>query len=538
MTRSTFRQQILHFGRDEDGSIIVFSLILFLLMVMMGGMAVDIMRYEDTRVTLQQTLDRSTLAAAAMTQTLDPQDVVADYMDKADLGDQLDTVTVTESATYRSVLAKGKVDLNPFFMHIMGIHELPARAVSQAEQGTDNLEITLVLDVSGSMTGQKIADLRGSAAEFATTMLQNDPFGRVSIAIVPYNAQVNLGADLREKFQATHVHGVANIDCLELPDAAYDTPAIPRDLDLPMMAYADLYTGTNYVDAAVSPTDDSFADPYYGYSYCRPNQENIVRLPSRDLPTIVNRINALTAGGNTSITLGMKWGLTMLDPSMNGAYQEFIDDGLMDAGLSDRPYAYDDPKVQKVIILMTDGEHVPHDRITDAFKTGPSPIYLSPNGFYSVFKSTLPGPNNYYVPHLDTFQATPFNGGGPAVQQNWEDIWATLKVSYVAWQFNARAMSNTWGGQVTAFYDWYDAMTAEWKSRAQMDVMLQTTCSQARDNSVLVYGIAFQAPNAGQQQILNCATNPGYYFDAANGDLLRGAFRQIATNLTQLRLTQ
>ena len=131
MARFAFQKQFGRFARDEDGSIIVFALILFVLMVMLGGMAVDIMRYEDTRVTLQQTLDRSTLAAASMSQTLDAEDVVADYMSKAGLGDQLDNVIVTRSETQSSVMARGKVDLNPYFMHMMGIHELPARAIAQ-----------------------------------------------------------------------------------------------------------------------------------------------------------------------------------------------------------------------------------------------------------------------------------------------------------------------------------------------------------------------------------------------------------------------
>ncbi len=537
MKKSTFLRRAAGFRSDEVGGMTIFVLIIFLLMIMMGGMAVDLMRYEDTRVTLQQTLDRSVLAAAALNQDLVPEVVVADYFEKAGLASQLDRVTVTQSDTSRSVKAKGRVDLNPFFMHIMGIHELPARAVSTAEQGVDNLEISLVLDVSGSMSGNKLVRLKAAAAEFVTTMLQNDPFGRVSISVVPYNAQVNLGAPLRQKFQAVNIHGVLNVDCLELPDASYLTPGVPRNLDLPMMAYADLYSGTNYTDAAVSPTGGS-ATPSFGNSFCRPNQENIVRLPSQDLTTIVAQINAMTAGGNTSITLGMKWGMTLLDPTMRTAYVDFGNTGVMSPDLSDRPYAYNDSGVQKVVILMTDGEHVPHNRITDPYKTGPSPIYRATDGKYSVYKPTLPGPNKYYVPHTDSFQSTPYSGGGAAVQQNWQQIWATLRVTYVAWQFNGRAMANDSNGQVAAFNDWYYTMVTSWKSRSQMDAMLQTTCGQARANDVLVFGIAFQAPTAGQTQILNCSTNPGYYFDADDGDALQSAFRQIATNLTQLRLTQ
>ena len=218
MKKSAFLRRAAGFRPDEAGGMTIFALIMFLLMIMMGGMAVDLMRYEDTRVTLQQTLDRAVLAAAALIQELTPETVVADYFEKAGLASQLDRVTVTQSETSRPVKAKGRANLNPFCMHIIGIHELPARTVSNAEQSVDNLEISLVLDVSGSMGGDKLVRLKAAAAEFVTTMLQNDPFGRVSISVVPYNAQVSLGAPLRQKFQAVNIHGVLNVNCLELPD--------------------------------------------------------------------------------------------------------------------------------------------------------------------------------------------------------------------------------------------------------------------------------------------------------------------------------
>src|SRR5215204_2390536 len=51
------------FGRNEDGTLVIFALMMSLLMIMMGGIAVDVMRYETRRTSLQNTLDRSTLAA-------------------------------------------------------------------------------------------------------------------------------------------------------------------------------------------------------------------------------------------------------------------------------------------------------------------------------------------------------------------------------------------------------------------------------------------------------------------------------------------
>ena len=66
------------FTKDEGGAVMVFALVLFILMVMMGGLADDLMRYETTRTALQNTLDRSTLAAASLSQTLKPKAVVRD----------------------------------------------------------------------------------------------------------------------------------------------------------------------------------------------------------------------------------------------------------------------------------------------------------------------------------------------------------------------------------------------------------------------------------------------------------------------------
>jgi hypothetical protein len=54
---------------------------------------------------------------------------------------------------------------------------------------------------------------------------------------------------------------------------------------------------------------------------------------------------------------------------------------------------------------------------------------------------------------------------------------------------------------------------------------------------VIVYGIAFEAPTNGQAAISNCATSPAHYFNAS-GLQISTAFRSIASNISQLRLTQ
>ena len=53
---SAFRSALSRFRKEEDGALIIFALMLFCLMIMIGGMAVDFMRYEWRRTALQNTL--------------------------------------------------------------------------------------------------------------------------------------------------------------------------------------------------------------------------------------------------------------------------------------------------------------------------------------------------------------------------------------------------------------------------------------------------------------------------------------------------
>ena len=59
------------FRREEDGSLIVFSLFIFVAMLMFGGIAVDLMIYENERTHIQNSTDRAVLAAANLNQTVD-----------------------------------------------------------------------------------------------------------------------------------------------------------------------------------------------------------------------------------------------------------------------------------------------------------------------------------------------------------------------------------------------------------------------------------------------------------------------------------
>jgi hypothetical protein len=195
------------------------------------------------------------------------------------------------------------------------------------------------------------------------------------------------------------------------------------------------------------------------------------------------------------------------------------------------------------VILMTDGEHVSHTRIVDSYKTGPSNIYRSDNdGNYSVqFTSGRPviaGTNQFYVPHLNTWQATAWtNGSGLAVRQDWRDIWKDLKATYVAWQFNARALGTSNNSRNSAYSTALNSMRSTYATVATMDDTLDKTCDLVKAQGVIVYGVAVDAPDSGQQVISSCATSPVHYFQATP-EGMQSTFATIASNITMLKLTQ
>ncbi len=538
------RAVLKRFWAAQDGSLTILALALFLLMVMMGGLAVDLMRYEQTRTTLQNTLDRATLASASLTQTLDPESVVSDYFTKAGMDKYLKSVTVSEGMNFRNVTADAAAATDPYFLHLIGQTKMDAAGHSMAEQRVTNVEIMLVLDVSGSMaSNSKLTNLKNAANEFVDTVLSSDSDHKISIGLVPFNGQVNIGPDLRAKYTGlTDDPGVTNVQCVDMPSTVYNQTALPTNTVMSMTAHADTYSGTNQTNSWVSYTDTNYAIGYNasynaGNVWCPPIAGNIIRLPSETISTLQNQINGLTAVGATSINAGLKWGLALMDPSAATMYSQLIASGKMAGELTGRPFSFTDPEAMKVIVLMTDGEHFAEERVNSAYKSGLSDIYKSNNdGNYSIYHASLA---KYWVPHLGSFQTVPWTNSsktGTYTQQTWPQVWGAMRLSYVAWQFYARALGSTSSARNIEYANRMAAFRTQ-TATTSMDSQLQQICGLAKNQGVIVYGIAFEAPTNGQTQIRNCSTSAAHYFNAS-GLQIRTAFRAIASNISQLRLTQ
>ena len=80
-----FFDRVKRFSKDEAGGMLVLMLVVFFGITIFGGLAVDLANHERTRTTFQTHLDNAVLAAASLSQNLDPEEVVRSYLTSAGL---------------------------------------------------------------------------------------------------------------------------------------------------------------------------------------------------------------------------------------------------------------------------------------------------------------------------------------------------------------------------------------------------------------------------------------------------------------------
>ena len=231
------------FRRSEGGGITIFSLFIFLVMLLLSGMAVDLMRLETNRSRVQNAIDGAVLAAANLDQSGDCETLVRDFFDKSGLEDSRlsvrcnDTTIGAGELVGRQVAANYDLQVDTFFMSLLGIEELRTVSVGAAAEGRQAIEISLVLDISLSMRGDKITNLKSAVEGFLQQVLnvtcnsngedcvQAIESEDITINIVPYGGHVNPGPELFALMGGNRWHAWSS--CKEVPPSDFDDADLP-----------------------------------------------------------------------------------------------------------------------------------------------------------------------------------------------------------------------------------------------------------------------------------------------------------------------
>ncbi|MCA0906154.1 pilus assembly protein TadG-related protein [Ruegeria marisrubri] len=543
------------FARKEDGTFTIFTLLILILMLAITGMAMDLMTYERDRASLQSTLDRAVLAAADLDQKLPPKDVVDAYMEKAGLGHLEKTVTVTEGFGSRKVAATANAVVPTRFMRFGKVTELNMKAASTAIESIGSVEISLVLDMSGSMRWSsatagksKIDVLKTAAKGFVTKMLEESGETKISMSIVPYATQVNAGQDILGKFtNVTSEHNYSH--CVNFSSGQFGSATLDPTAFYQRTGHFDPW---RYTQATVNGRTTDGEPPAYFVCPVRTGSE--ITAVTDNVQYLHNRIDALTASGNTSIDVGMKWGVGILDPSFQPVINALATENKVPAKFANRPESYDSD-VLKVVIVMTDGQNTTQYMLDPSARSGQTDVWFNPEferedgskGEYSVRYYHDPQGNNpdrwVWMQHTKekgsyVTAEHPF-GNPPNENPANEEVGTATRLSYPE-LFNRTSL---WWNAKKNFYwqsnhenTWYYGLRKSVGSSTK-NARTASICGAAKDKGVIIYGIAFEAPTSGLNTIKSCASSDSHVHNVAGLDLDK-AFTAIASSIRKLRLTQ
>ncbi len=374
-------QHLRRFGKDESGVMTIFAVMMFLMMLLVGGIGVDLMHSEMERTKLQATVDRAVLAAADLDQTLDPSAVVNDYFAKANMSSYLQNVSVQQGINFRTVTATASTDTKTQFMHLMGVDTITSPAVGTAEERIPKVEVSLVLDISGSMRwNSKLQNMKTASKKFLSILLRPETAGQVSVSVIPYAEHVNIGPDIFKalpKVDAKHNYS----HCAEFPDASFSTTTFDTD-----HLYAQMQHFQWYEDSENKVNNPS----------CPQRKYERVHAISDDLTYMNWMIDRFQARTQTSIFLGMKWATSLLDPSFQPVNQDIKRTGDYGTDFTARPAPYTDNDTLKTIVVMTDGQNTQSYRLSDwAYSTSSKVVHWKNNNLWNYLNKNV-HPSQHY----------------------------------------------------------------------------------------------------------------------------------------------
>ncbi len=328
--------------KNEAGSVsVVFGASTLLLVYLVGG-AVDLGRAYVAREKVQTAIDTAVLAAARVWQTEDDLELAKEkglihFLANAPAG------LNTRPGTFVTDEAKNTITLSAVasspapFLAVLGKSEIEIAIQAQAQlsrgvSANRNLEIAMMLDITGSMAGNKLTALKQAAKDLVSIAIWDDQSQFTSrIALVPFAEAVRPGPYLdlvrgnrpsTNRFQDNNGY----FQTFKI------TPCV-----------SDRKGDEGLTDAA--PIGNDKVGPVYTRTgNCAPSSEIV---PLTNQKSLLNaQIDAFTAGGHTAGQIGTQWAWYMLSPEWNGIWPAASQAG---------PYGRTD--TLKIAILMTDGEY-------------------------------------------------------------------------------------------------------------------------------------------------------------------------------------
>lgn len=373
------------FREEKSGSTAIMFALLIAPVMILTGMAVDFSRMLTVKSRMQTALDAAALAGSRAAQTTSTnvtivaQSAASTYYNAIPMpfvaSKTLSNVSTDSTQTNFSWTATSWVKTP--FLSMAGMlnskssdsaapsgcsngwwtcQKVVATASTTIAAGGNNtgysIETSFMLDITGSMAGTKISDLKSAANDAVDILIWSDQTKYTSrVAITPF------AQDVRLPSAAT----------FQLATGAAPVNASKYYNGYPFRQYNTQYCvaerpGTNkYTDAA--PGSGNYvmsAWLYTGWgSTCDVPSSAVATPLTADKTALHNLINSLQPSGGTAGHLGTAWAWYMLSPNWKSLWPTANQAGEYDSAynVNTKTGNPKDIKLKKIAVLMTDGDY-------------------------------------------------------------------------------------------------------------------------------------------------------------------------------------
>ena len=347
-----FRKLFTSFRSDERGVILPLFGIFAVILVVIGGAAIDFSRAVNQREKLSYALDAAALSVAAdlsvtvMTnseiKTALENSLKANLDGESYLEEALTNLTYTVDSNNGTIDVDTNVVVDTFFIDMRGYgHDnigpktITVGTASTVAYSQFDVELALVVDVTGSMSGDMVT-LRKAATDLVNILIPDgteESDSKVKISLIPYSQGVNLD-DFAEKVKGGE-HDYDDDDECVTERLNYDDGTNLYEVQYTDQPY-------NYYTATSPAPAETF---YGGGSSSCPDDGEMVPLTA-DREELIDAIEDWEASGGTAGQTGIVWGWNSLSPNYSNVWPS-----------ESAPAAYDDDDTLKFAIIMTDGDN-------------------------------------------------------------------------------------------------------------------------------------------------------------------------------------
>jgi Flp pilus assembly protein TadG len=344
------------FTRDRRGSVSLYVATAIVPLVGIVGVSIDAARGYLVKSRLSSAVDAAALAGGRIYGSAFRDADIQKYFDTNFppnyMNAVIDPLVIATNDASRTLVVSTQATIPTTFMRLLGFTTMSASAQAEATLESKSVEVSLVLDITGSMSGQRIIDLKSAANELVDIVVQDQqtPFYS-KIAIIPYSNSVNVSSTYANLVRGTYTTSPSTCSYPAAPTC--QRYRFPNYSPTNNTTLNTTFTISNCVTERTGPqayTDAAPSVAFVGKHYPpAASAENgcpsatIMPLTS-NRTTLHSRINGLSVTGSTAGHIGLAWGWYMISPNFGYLWP------------ASQPAPYSDETVIKVVILMTDGD--------------------------------------------------------------------------------------------------------------------------------------------------------------------------------------